>query len=170
MQQFRTARGRSLPLGAMALADGVNFSLLARHGTSVQLVLLPLDHTTPLAEIALDRRTNRTGDHWHILVAGLPPSFRYGWRVNGPHDQVHRFDPSVVLLDPASTALSDGSIWGAGPRVYEDSRNGKRADTLPGHLIADTQDVWQYAQDKQGSSSALQTGWTGKLYPCAGRY
>src|SRR5262245_2919806 len=126
MQQLRTARGRSLPLGAMAMADGVNFSLLCRHGTSVELVLLPLDHTTPIAEITLDRRKHRTGDHWHILVAGLPPSFRYGWRVGGPEDNVHRFDPGIVLLDPSSTALSDGSVWGAGPRAYEDAGNGHR--------------------------------------------
>src|SRR2546428_99284 len=109
---YRTARGRSLPLGATALADGVNFALLCRHGTWVQLVLLPLDSDTPLAEIPLDVRKNRTGDHWHILVAGLPGAFRYGWRVNGPPGGGHRFDPSIILLDPASTALSNGTLWG----------------------------------------------------------
>src|SRR6185437_12225057 len=94
---LRTARGRSLPLGATALADGVNFALLCRHGTSVRLVLYPLDEGEPLAEIPLDRRKNRTGDHWHVLVAGLPPAFRYGWRVDGPFDGPHRFDPGIVL-------------------------------------------------------------------------
>src|SRR5262249_54454417 len=46
---------------------------------------------------------------------GLPPIFRYGWRVDGPKGNGHRFDPTVVLLDPASTALSDGAIWGHSP-------------------------------------------------------
>src|SRR5262245_35576967 len=56
MQTFRTARGRSLPLGATALVDGVNFALLCRHGTAVSLVLYPLETAEPLAEIALDPR------------------------------------------------------------------------------------------------------------------
>ncbi len=120
MLTLRTARGRSLPLGAVALADGVNFALLCRHGTSVRLVLLPLEGDVPYDEIALDPRKNRTGDHWHILVAGLPPAFRYGWRVEGPADGPHRFDPNVILLDPASTAISDGFGWGAGSRRWRD--------------------------------------------------
>jgi glycogen operon protein len=106
MNTLRIARGRSLPLGATALAAGVNFALLCRHGTSVRLVLFPLDADEPLAEIDLHRRRNRTGDHWHILVGGLPPAFRYGWRVDGPPGPLHRFNPAIVLLDPAATALS----------------------------------------------------------------
>ena len=112
MQSLRTARGRSLPLGATALADGVNFAVLCRHGTAVTLVVYPLDGDRALAEISLDPSKNRTGSHWHVLVAGLPPAFRYGWRVDGPKDRGHRFDPALVLLDPSATALSDGAVWG----------------------------------------------------------
>src|SRR5207249_12292104 len=112
VQGLRTSRGRSLPLGATALAEGVNFALFCRHGTAVWLVLYPLEGGQPLAEIALDRGKNRTGSHWHMLVAGLPPAFRYGWRVDGPKGDGHRFDPSIVLLDPAATALSGGVVWG----------------------------------------------------------
>src|SRR5262245_5239869 len=126
MHTLRTARGRSLPLGATALADGVNFALLCKHGTAVPLVLLPLDHTTPLADLDLDPRKNRTGDHWHVLVSGLPPAFRYGWRVDGPPGDGHHFDSSVILLDPATTAVSDGTVWGAGTRSYENPTNGTR--------------------------------------------
>ncbi len=121
MLTLRTARGRSLPLGAVALADGVNFALLCRHGTSVRLVLLPLEGDVPYDEITLDPKKNRTGDHWHVLVAGLPPAFRYGWRVDGPRDGPHRFDPNIILLDPASTAISDGAGWGAGSRRWQDA-------------------------------------------------
>jgi glycogen operon protein len=95
------------------LPDGINFALLCRHGTAVQLVLLPPEGGAPWAEIMLDGRRNRTGDHWHILVAGLPPTFRYGWRVDGPRGDGHRFDPRIILLDPAATALSDGTSWGS---------------------------------------------------------
>src|SRR5688500_11446278 len=112
MATLRTARGKCLPLGATAFADGINFALLCRHGTAVWLVILPLDGDEPLAEVKLDPRKNRTGDHWHVLVSGLPPAFRYGWRVDGPHGPGHCFDPTLVLLDPASTALCSGGVWG----------------------------------------------------------
>jgi glycogen operon protein len=114
MHTIRTARGRSLPLGATALAEGVNFALLCRHGTRVRLVLYPLETNEPLAEIELHPRRNRTGDHWHVRVAGLPPAFRYGWRVDGPRGGGNRFNPDIVLLDPAATALANGSCWGGG--------------------------------------------------------
>jgi glycogen operon protein len=103
-----------MPLGATALADGVNFALLCRHGTKVWLVLMPSEGQEEWQEIELDPRKNRTGDHWHVLVSGLPPVFRYGWRVDGPQGGGHRFDPRILLLDPNSTALSDGIVWGGG--------------------------------------------------------
>jgi len=105
-------RGRSLPLGTTALADGVNFVLLCRHGMAVWLVLYPIEGPGVLAEISLNPQQNRTGDHWHILVAGLPSAFRYGWRVDGPQDRGHYFNPEIVLLDPSATEISDGAIWG----------------------------------------------------------
>lgn len=110
--QLKQLRGRALPLGASVQADGINFALLCRHGTSIWLVIYDLDGDEPVAELPLDRLKNRTGDHWHITVGGLPRAFRYGWRVDGPQGGGHRFDQSTVLIDPASTALSDGAGWG----------------------------------------------------------
>lgn len=107
----------------LTAAEGVNFSVLCRHGTAVSLVLYALDGLEPLVEISLDPRVNRTGDHWHIQVGGLPPSFRYGWRIAGPVGEGHRFDPRIVLLDPAATALSDGAVWGHYTRL-RDSQTG----------------------------------------------
>jgi glycogen operon protein len=115
MDSLRLARGRCLPLGATALADGVNFALLCRHGTAVTLVFFTGEGEEPSSEIPLDPHKNRTGDHWHVLVSGLPTSFRYGWRVNGPPGSMHRFNPEFILVDPASTALSAGALWGVEP-------------------------------------------------------
>jgi glycogen operon protein len=97
------------------LADGVNFALLSRHATRVTLVVFPLDGPGVTAEIELSPRKNRTGDHWHILVSGLPQTFRYGWHVDGPRGAGHCFNPEQVLLDPAATAISDGTTWGRSP-------------------------------------------------------
>ena len=64
------------------------------------------------AEIPLDPLSNRTGDHWHVRVDGLPEEFCYGYRVDGPKDNGHRYDPRIILIDPASRALSCGRPWG----------------------------------------------------------
>ncbi|MFO0881733.1 MAG: glycogen debranching protein GlgX [Gemmataceae bacterium] len=101
-----------MPLGASAVPDGVNFSLLSRDATHVQLVIYPIEGSELLAQVTLHPRRNRTGYHWHVHVGGLPSAFAYGWRVDGPRGTGHAFDPSVVLLDPSATALSNGSFWG----------------------------------------------------------
>src|SRR5262249_28739974 len=49
----------------------------------------------------------------------------------GPAGAGHRFDPSIVLLDPSSTALSDGAVWGGCvDRVY-----GLPPPARPGHPV-----------------------------------
>ena len=108
--------------------DGLNFALLCRHGTSVALTVLPLDDLAapPITEIRLHPRFNRTGDHWHVLVTGLPTGFRYGWRIDGPSGDGHRFDPSRMLLDPAATMLSEGAVWG-GTCETDRERTGRRS-------------------------------------------
>ncbi|MBN9518639.1 glycogen debranching protein GlgX [bacterium] len=113
MPEIRTSRGRPLPLGATTHPDGINFALLCRHGTSVTLVLHPDGQNTPLAEIKLDPRRHRTGDHWHVAVHNLPTTFCYGWRVDGPKGARHRFDPSRLLIDPSARIISAGESWAA---------------------------------------------------------
>ena len=109
-----TSRGRPLPLGAVRAGGEVNFAVLSRHATSVTLVLLSESGGgPPLAEVALDPRRDRTGDHWHVRVGGLPDTFCYGWRVDGPAGEHHRFDPTRLLIDPAATLLSGGGGWAA---------------------------------------------------------
>ncbi len=130
MLPLRLSRGRSAPLGATPLAEGVNFVLLCRHGTSVRLVLGPAEGDGTLAEIPLDHRLNRTGDLWHVLVSGLPPTFRYGWRVDGPTGGGHRFDPNLVLLDPSCTAVSDGARWGENGHHFDGAGRGTHRRSL----------------------------------------
>ena len=89
MAIMRFSRGRCLPLGASLSHGGVNFAVLTRHGTSVNLVILDEEGASILADIALHPLRNRTGDHWHIEVIGLPEVFCYGWRVDGPKGPKH---------------------------------------------------------------------------------
>jgi glycogen operon protein len=127
MPLFRTSRGRPLPLGPSLTPDGANFALLCRHGRSVTLTILPVEGgITPLAELPLDARMNRTGDHWHIRVHDLPEAFCYGWRVDGPHGPRTRFDPSRLLLDPSAVMLSHGAEW-AGTCEIDPQRTTRRS-------------------------------------------
>jgi glycogen operon protein len=106
------SRGNPLPLGAFPMPNGVNFALICRHGTAVSLVLSEPCDSEVLTEIPLDDVANRTGDHWHLRVDGLPEEFCYGYRVDGPTGYGHRFDAQQILLDPYSRALSCGRPWG----------------------------------------------------------
>ena len=92
---------------------GVNFAVICRNGTAVTLVLSEPCNLQIAAEIPLDPAWNRTGDHWHARVSGLPDEFCYGYRVDGPEvGPLHRYDPTITLLDPAARALSCGRPWG----------------------------------------------------------
>src|SRR5262245_66532255 len=108
---LRRFRGRPLPLGASLTGHSVNFALLSKHATEVTLVLQVLDSGPP-EEIELHPQRNRTGEHWHIRLEGLPDQFRYGWRVGGRSGPRDRFDKAIVLLDPAAPLISDGGGWG----------------------------------------------------------
>lgn len=113
--EFEITRGRPLPLGAHVLRGGINFSVFSRHARSVRLVLFTPGTEEPLIEFPLDPLYHRTGYVWHAFIRGLDPGIEYGYRMDGPSNNPrHRFDPSVVLLDPYAKALSGGVSWGDG--------------------------------------------------------
>jgi glycogen operon protein len=107
-------RGSPLPPGATQTPEGINFVLPCRHGTAVALILTEPCSGEIHAEIPLDPLTNRTGDHWHVRVDGLPEVFCYGYRVDGPRHDGHRYDPRIIVHDPYARALSCGRPWGTG--------------------------------------------------------
>ena len=86
--------------------------LICRHGTAVWLVLSEPCDGEIHAEIPLDPLTNRTGDHWHVRVDGLPEEFCYGYRVDGPKDNGHRYDPAIILHRPATRGRSRAAAPG----------------------------------------------------------
>ena len=108
--------GVPLPLGAHPRGDGVNFAIFSRHATGVRLDLFanPED-AMPTRSIILDAARNKTGDIWHVWLAGIRPGQLYGFRIAGPyapHDG-HRFNPNKLVVDPYATAIALAS----GPRL-----------------------------------------------------
>ena len=100
--------GRSFPLGATVLGDGVNFSVFSREASRVDLLLFDDPAAThPARVIELDPRAHRTYHYWHVFVPGIGPGQVYAYRAAGPFDPARglRFDPAKMLLDPYGRAV-----------------------------------------------------------------
>jgi glycogen operon protein len=107
----RILRGQALPYGATRTPHGLNFAVVSRHATDAWLVI---SHSPDLSDqlvLRLDPHLNRTGDVWHVRVEGLPETIYYGWRMDGPRQSPHKFDPNRLLLDPYAKILSCGHMW-----------------------------------------------------------
>jgi len=101
-------RGRSFPLGATVLGEGVNFSVFSRQASRVDLLLFDdFAAAHPARVIELDPRTQRTYHYWHVFVPGIAPGQTYAYRADGPFEPENglRFDPGKVLLDPYGRAV-----------------------------------------------------------------
>ena len=111
---FSTQAGMPIPFGGTITAEGVNFALFSRNATAVTLVVADVAAGGNWLEFPLDSRCNKTGDVWHILLVDAPPSLRYGFRLDGPHDPLgagHIFNPDLVLLDPYAKEIHSPD-WG----------------------------------------------------------
>jgi len=122
--------GKPLPQGATVLSGGVNFSVFSRHGTSVILEFFQApEDAEPYLSYTLDSQTNKTGDIWHVFVAGLTQDALYLYRVDGPFrpNEGLRFNVHTYLIDPYAKALT-------GPSVFKSL---ERSDRRPPHIDAD---------------------------------
>jgi isoamylase len=121
--------GAPLPLGAHQHGDGVNFAVFSRHATRMHLELFdrPGD-SSPARRIVLDPEHHRTGDVWHVWVAGIRPGQLYGYRAEGPYQpqEGHRFNPDKLLLDPFATAISRLDDWDFGPACGYDPSSSQK--------------------------------------------
>jgi glycogen operon protein len=100
--------GVPLPLGAHPRGDGVNFAIFSRHATGVRLDLFAqAEDAMPTRTIILDAARNKTGDIWHVWLAGIRPGQLYGFRIAGPYapHEGHRFNPNKLVVDPYATAI-----------------------------------------------------------------
>ncbi|KAK3230950.1 hypothetical protein Dsin_002831 [Dipteronia sinensis] len=118
---LKILQGQAFPLGVSEVDSGINFAIFSQHATAVTLCLsLPkrgnLDRLDGgMIELALDPRVNKTGDIWHICIEDLPRSNAlYGYRVDGPRSwgQGHRFDSSIVLIDPYAKLIEGRRYFG----------------------------------------------------------
>lgn len=100
--------------GAMALPNGVNFTLHTRYGTSCELLLFHREEEEPYAVLPFPE-AYKIGDVYSMIVFGLDiEEFEYAYRVDGPYEpeQGLLFDKSRILLDPYARAVTGQSVWG----------------------------------------------------------
>jgi isoamylase len=100
--------GRTFPLGASVVENGVNFCVFSRDASAVELLLF--DEAAahePVRVIRLDARAHRTYHYWHAFVPALGAGQVYAYRAVGPFDPARglRFDPAKALLDPYGRAV-----------------------------------------------------------------
>ena len=108
---FSIQRGHALPFGATVERGGINFSIYARHATGVVLVFFFPDEEQEIAAFPLDNKINRTGDIWHVFIAGLDPGIEYAYEIDGPKSLPHRYNPNLLIADPYAIALSGRITW-----------------------------------------------------------
>lgn len=114
---LKLRRGRPFPLGASFVPGGINFSIYSSNATACTLVLYRPDEETPYAEIPF-AEDFRIGNLFAMTVFDIDyETTEYGYRFEGPWkpEAGHRFDPTVVVLDPYTRRIGGREVWGEKP-------------------------------------------------------
>jgi len=142
--------GRPYPLGATWDGQGVNFALFSENATRVDLCLF--SHELQEQETHRIRIEERTDQVWHVYLPEVRPGQFYGYRVDGPYEprEGHRFNPSKLLIDPYTKALTGVVKWSEamfGYRIgdskedlsFDDTNN---AGNVPKGIVIDQAFTW----------------------------
>lgn len=99
--------GNCEPMGFSVHGNLSNFVLYSRHATKV---ILGIRFGDKVKEISLER----TGDVWHAAVNGVTDGMEYAYRLEGPTEGGHLFNPDIWLADPFAYFPATSTKWGAG--------------------------------------------------------
>nr|XP_016446885.1 PREDICTED: isoamylase 3, chloroplastic isoform X1 [Nicotiana tabacum] len=111
---FEVTPGLAHPLGVSEIESGINFAIFSQHASAVTLCVI-LPKSDGMIELALDPQKNRTVNIWHICIKELPRGdVLYGYRIDGPQSwhEGHRFDNSIVLIDPYAKLIEGRRAFG----------------------------------------------------------
>lgn len=100
--------------GALALPNGVNFTVHTHNGTSCELLLFRRGEEEPYAVLPFPE-AYKIGDVYSMIVFDLKvEDFEYAYRVDGPNKPKKGllFDKKNVLLDPYARVVAGQRIWG----------------------------------------------------------
>ncbi len=134
-QGYKIRPGKPFPFGASVVPGGVNFSVFSRNANYCVLVIFEKGAEKPIVEIPFRGMFAkafteepvwgefRIGNVFTMTVLGLDDeAIEYGFRMDIGLPQaergkpaIHRFDPSIVLLDPYARAVGGRDVWGRTP-------------------------------------------------------
>jgi len=137
-QSGELTTGYAYPLGAHHDGAGVNFAVFSAHASRVEISLFDESGQRERARFALPERS---GDVWHGYLPGAQPGLLYGLRAHGPWapDSGHRFDASMLLLDPHAREIVGGADAHGAPRARViDDRYDWAGDRLLRRSVDDT--------------------------------
>jgi glycogen operon protein len=132
---YKLRPGRPYPFGTTIVPGGVNFSVFSGHANYCVLVLFEKGASTPFIEIPFrglftEPETGepfwgdfRIGNVFTMIVFDLDyENLEYGFRMDGPYPRVehgkpgiHRFDPTIILMDPYAKSIGGREVWGQIP-------------------------------------------------------
>lgn len=133
---YQVTSGRSYPLGATVLPNGINFALFSTNATKVEVCFFDNTGTKEVKRIELPEFTD---DIWHGHIADLPAGTLYGYRVYGPYEphNGHRFNPNKLLIDPYAKKLF-------GQFIQSDTHYGYDLESVQTDLTFDIRDNAKY--------------------------
>ena len=133
---FTLTSGREAPLGASLDEGGCNFVIYSPNATDVSLCLFDKDEK----EICRFPFKCKKGPYWYGYVKGVKAGQLYGYRVSGPNDPSRGllFDPSKLLIDPYSKALSRHQEWDYKKYSQDDDQ-----DMMSKSVVVDDSFDWQ---------------------------
>ncbi len=84
--------------------EGVRFSVVSQHAEAIFLCLFDKGGNREIHRHAMSRAP---GSIFTVVLKGIKPGQRYGYRADGPWqpEHGHRFDPAKVLVDPHATLI-----------------------------------------------------------------
>lgn len=145
MDSVQTRPGKPMQMGTTVTPKGVYFTVFSRNAKRIFLELYKTaEDAVPYHSIELKPETNRTGDLWHVFVAGLKAGDLYLYRVDGPFapSRGHRFDVGQSLFDPWAKAFSEGSVF-----KYMLPGKDKYMERFPKCVVVDDED-YDWEDDK----------------------
>ncbi len=133
-------------IGAMALPNGVNFTVQTHFGTYCELLLYRNGEEEPYAVLPFPEEY-KIGDVYSMIVFGLDiEQFEYAYRVDGPYcpEKGLLFDRNAVLLDPFARAVASNRKWGE-----------KEKGSYHGRVVRDTFNWGEMPQSRREMSDLV---------------
>jgi isoamylase len=126
------------PLGACWTGSSTVFRVFSRSARRAWVLLFDRrDADQPVREIPLER----AGDLWQAEVSDAGPGLYYAYRMDGPCESGHHFDPDQWLIDPYALEVAFPRRWGDS-RGLEPGHPPKRGAAFPKSVILDPSYDW----------------------------